>query len=54
MAVLQLQYSNEYGNWNLFKNRSKWASAEMFLGHKEVVASKVFVKQLLVEYWQSI
>ena len=26
--VLQLQYSYENYNWNLFKNRSKWASAE--------------------------
>ena len=30
-AVLQLQYSYEYINWNSFKNRSKWASAEMHL-----------------------
>ena len=29
--VIQLQYSCEYGNWNSFKNRSKWTSAEMFL-----------------------
>ena len=27
-AVLQLQYSLEYDNWNLFKNRSKWASTD--------------------------
>ena len=26
--VLQLQYSYENYNWNLFKNRSKWVSAE--------------------------
>ena len=30
-TVLQLQYSYEYDNWNLFKNRSQWASAEMHL-----------------------
>ena len=28
-AVLQLQYSYEYGNLNSLKNRSKWASAEI-------------------------
>ena len=27
-TVLQLQYSYENYNWNLFKNRSKWVSAE--------------------------
>ena len=29
--VIQLQDSYEYGNWNSFKNRYKWTSAEMFL-----------------------
>ena len=31
-AVFQLQYCYEYGNWNSFKNRSKWASTEIYLG----------------------
>ena len=30
-AVFQLHYSYEYANWNSFKNRSKWASVEMYL-----------------------
>ena len=31
--MLHLQYSYEYGNWNLFKTKSKWASKEMCLGY---------------------
>ena len=30
MAVLQLQYSYEYDNWNPFKKRSKGALAEIY------------------------
>ena len=29
--MFQLQYSYEYANRNFFKNRSKWASVEMYL-----------------------
>ena len=67
-AVLQLQYSYEYGNWDLFKIIPKWASAEMYLRRSSTafriatiknmhrwLLPKCLQKQLLlVEYSQSI
>ena len=60
----QLQHSYEYNNWNSFKNRSKWASAEMYFKRFSTELPllrthiggcfKLFVKQLLVEYSQNI
>ena len=44
MAVFQLQYSYEYVNWNSFKNRSKWASVEMYLRRFSTAFRTVIVK----------
>ena len=58
--------SYEYGHWNSFKNRSKWASLEVFLRrfsaafrtatikntHRWLLPKCSFQKQLFAEYWQ--
>ena len=54
--VIQLQYSHEYDNWNWFKNRYKWTSAEIFPRRFSAalrtasIASKVLICRVFVKY----